>query len=367
MPKIDYKAVKAISPRLVLSHYGVQLTEKVVSGELKLVGRCPIHTDGEQLRRNHFQFCLDSPRRPATNGHFMCFSCGARGTIVDFVVLMEKLVDPAAVDWHKVAESRKAAQGSASSRRTSAKWNWCDEESLKLASTLLHRWFLAKNGNGQAPKIEQERRNGASPSLPSSNRTWREQWPRDATYPQFYVQNEYLASRGIRQDVLDEFGVGFYYRDPPKSKLNGRIFFPIHNLKGELLAFATRAPGDADDGQRYWFPDGFHKGLELWNVHRALEEKDVIVVEGFFAAMAIYQASYHCVVATMGSSLTETQADTIAEHFASAVIVADPDDAGRKMAKQAVDLLAGRISVKLVFPKVQPDEMSESELKVLLG
>ena len=152
--KIDYAAVKAIPFPLVLEHYGVKLTEKRHGDDLKLEGRCPIHTDGTQeKKRNHFQATIASKSQNLV-GTFHCFSCGARGTVIDFVVLMEKLVDVEDVDWVQVSESRK--QGKAD--------NWCDTESLKLASSLLNKWFLAKNGDKRPSTIPQEPRSKPEPT-----------------------------------------------------------------------------------------------------------------------------------------------------------------------------------------------------------
>ena len=50
----------------------------------------------------------------------------------------------------------------------------------------------------------------------------------------------------------------------------GRICIPIHNAKGELVAYAGRWPGeDVPDGQeRYKLPPKFHKSRVLFNLHR---------------------------------------------------------------------------------------------------
>lgn len=130
--KIDYQEVRAIPIALVLEHYDVELQERTVSGDVKLVGRCPIHTDGKPARnRNHFQATIESDNRGLENT-FHCFACEARGSVIDLVVLMEKLVAVDSVDWEQVSEDRKSG-----SQR-----NWCPLDRLNLASRLLHTWFL---------------------------------------------------------------------------------------------------------------------------------------------------------------------------------------------------------------------------------
>ena len=49
-----------------------------------------------------------------------------------------------------------------------------------------------------------------------------------------------------------------------------RIVFEIRNEKGELVAYAGRVIDDSEP--RYKFPRGFHKSLELYNLHRIIAE-----------------------------------------------------------------------------------------------
>jgi len=79
----------------------------------------------------------------------------------------------------------------------------------------------------------------------------------DSTHP-------YLSSRGIKESVAKCFGVGFFHG---KSKMmHGRLVIPIHNEKGELLAYAGRSVDGSEP--KYKFPSGFRKSLVLFNLHR---------------------------------------------------------------------------------------------------
>ncbi len=91
----------------------------------------------------------------------------------------------------------------------------------------------------------------------------------------------YLAERGISKETAEMFGVGHF---AGKGSMHGRIVIPIHNESGELVAYAGRSIDDSEP--RYKLPAGFHKSLELFNLHRAAgesnPEREVVVVEGFF-------------------------------------------------------------------------------------
>lgn len=73
----------------------------------------------------------------------------------------------------------------------------------------------------------------------------------------------YLSERGITKETAEYFGVGFF---PGKGSMNGRIVIPIHNQHGKLVAYAGRAIDGSEP--RYKLPAGFHKSLELFNLHR---------------------------------------------------------------------------------------------------
>jgi hypothetical protein len=58
---------------------------------------------------------------------------------------------------------------------------------------------------------------------------------------------------------------------PQRAIRRGAI--PIHNVKGELIAYTGRWPGNTDK-QKYLFPKGFRKSLELFNLDRVIKEAD---------------------------------------------------------------------------------------------
>ena len=54
--------------------------------------------------------------------------------------------------------------------------------------------------------------------------------------------------------------------------MSGRVVIPIHNERGELVAYAGRSIDGSEP--KYKLPAGFHKSLELFNLHRAIGETD---------------------------------------------------------------------------------------------
>src|SRR5262249_39755767 len=138
----------------------------------------------------------------------------------------------------------------------------------------------------------------------------------------------YLAQRGINPETAEAFGVGHF---GGRGSMTGRVVIPIHNDSGELVAYAGRSIDDSEP--RYKLPAGFHKSLELYNLHRAVGESGslgrVVLVEGFFGCIKVSQAGLPC-VAVMGSSLSTAQEDLLVKHFKTVCLMMDGDEAGRR-------------------------------------
>ena len=183
-------------------------------------------------------------------------------------------------------------------------------------------------------------------------------------------EHPYLAERGLSAETIQTFGLGFCTKGLQKD----RIAIPIHNASGQLVAYAGRWPG-ASDKEKYQLPKGFKKSLELFTLHRAVAEKadPLLIVEGFFDCMKLWQAGIKRVVALMGSSLSTRQEELIRSHTVPldrVLIVLDEDDAGRRGRDEIARRLCLCRFVKIhTFAKegMQPDQLSHDEIQQLFG
>ena len=159
--------------------------------------------------------------------------------------------------------------------------------------------------------------------------------------------------------------------------MQGRIAIPIDNADGNLVVYAGRWPDDSGwpEGEgKYRFPDGFHKSFELYKLHRMwdLELQIVVIVEGFFDAIRLDRFGIHA-IATMGSSLSEEQAELVLDLVGprgQVLILFDNDEAGRKGTARAIELLAGDTFVRapeLPREGMQPEDLTDGELQELLS
>lgn len=147
------------------------------------------------------------------------------------------------------------------------------------------------------------------------------------------VDHPYFAERGLQSETVAAFGLGFV----AKGLFTNRIAIPIHNEKGELVAYAGRCPGEPTGGiQKYKFSHGFVQSFELFNLTRAIHESPdlpLIVVEGFFDCMKLWQLGVRKVVALMDRTLSTVQEELLRQHTHSGsriIVLFDEDEAGRE-------------------------------------
>ncbi len=159
-----------------------------------------------------------------------------------------------------------------------------------------------------------------------------------------------VQDRRLSLETAQHFGIGYCAR----GILAGCIGIPIHDEAGQLVAYAGRRLkfSDAEDMGKYRFPKGFHKDRVLYNLHRALPEAEgeygLVLVEGFFTVMHLYELGVRAAVATMGSDLSEHQA-VLAAKSRHVTVLFDGDPAGQMGAARALERLEPLTNVHLVL------------------
>ena len=329
---VDFRAVKAaITMEQVLDHY--DLTPQFKRSGDSLSGPCPIH-QGE----NPTQF-----RISLSKNIWNCFSqCKCGGNVLDFISRMEN------VSIHGAALN-------------AIEWFHLDQAAMSASSD-------EKNGHDETKK---ERPAKSKPEPKRAKLKDEAKTPNvplkfcldklDPTYP-------YLEDRGLTPETIAEFGLGFC----AKGIMAERIAIPIHNHEGKIVAYAGRFPGESEeDTPKYKLPPGFRKGLEIFNLHRAIQKPDetpLVIVEGFFDCMRLHQLGYRKVVALMGSAMTAAQEELLREHVTprcQIIVMLDENEAGQAGRDDIAVRLSKWCFVKVhVFdlPDSEPEQMTEEEV-----
>ena len=326
---------KTVSLEMVLHHYRIEL-RSVGTGTLR--GKCPLPMHGTE-HKNRASFTATLTK--GVGGVWACQSAScikARdgkkgGNALDFVATMEHCTirDAAGklADWFRVLSPELPG-------------NTATHETKPVRSD-------KPVSKEKKPEADGERNKPMSFELQGIE-----------------FRHPYLESRGVGEDLARKFGIGYF---GGRGSMHGRIVFPIHNEGGDLIAYAGRSTDDTEP--RYKFPAGFHKSLELYNLHRALGElnsrRRVVIVEGFFDCLNVHLAGFPC-VALMGSSMSKAQEELIARHFNVACILLDDDEAGQEGAVDCLARLGRRIwtwAPALPAGK-QPDMLTIEEIQTLL-
>jgi DNA primase len=187
----------------------------------------------------------------------------------------------------------------------------------------------------------------------------------------FEPDHPYLSTRGIAPELALRFGLGVCVY----GGMTGRLCIPIENVEGKLVAYAGRWTGETADlpagEEKYKLPKGFHKSLELFNLHRVKACRHLYVVEGYFGAIRLHGERVPA-VALMGSSMSEAQVALLREHcpalrFVSVML--DGDEAGRNASEVVASRLAKHWWTRIVeLPDgTQPDTVKLDVLEELIG
>ncbi len=327
---VDLRALKArVSIRDVLDRYGV-LTELRETRPGKLSGPCPIHGGTGKT-----SFNVDVEKNA-----FNCFSCCGGGNVLDLVMKLEDCnVREAGVricEWFNLDFSQENDRSPAG-RRNSAR---VSEKNVVRSDT------------SAAKRASSDPLTNSPLARPLSN---------------LKPEHEYIQGRGVAVATARQFGLGFCSR----GLMRGRIAIPITDATDQLVAYAGRAVTEelAREKGKYRFPTNFHKSHVLYNLTRVKRTDTLVVVEGFFDVLALYQSHVENVVALMGSTLSEQQAELLVNYANNLLLMFDGDDAGRECERECYRKLRTRLYLKSVHLNdgEQPDALSADRIRELLS
>src|SRR5215467_11437119 len=301
------------------------------AGAQNYTGLCPFHGEKTPSFSVH-----------ATRQFFHCFGCGKSGDVFKFIQEIEKVSFPEAV--------RLLAQ----------------KLGLALPKTQYSSEYEAEDARQRGQLIEIHER---------AQKFFADQLRR----PEGAHAREYLAGRGLSEETIRTFGIGFApdsgfaLKDRLKSdfseelmrasglfswkegtdagvmysKFRNRIMFPIANENGKVIAFTGRTLAkDEKSGPKYLNSAEtpiYSKSRVLYNLDRAKEAIRklgyVIIVEGQMDCIAVYSAGFHNVAASSGTAFTETQVRLLGRFSKDIVVNFDPDTAGAAATDKSLGML----------------------------
>ncbi len=310
-------------------------------------GLCPFHEEKTP------SFSIDSEK-----GLYYCFGCHQGGDVFKFVMQLEHLNFPEAVE-------RLAARFGVQLPPKSPQAQKRREEGERLRVLLeeAQRFFVDcfEDAEGASGRSELERRGFVK-------ETWREfgfgfapdDWRRLL---------DHLARRHPEGTIIE---AGLAVRPEggtaPYDRFRNRLTFPIRSGDGTLIAFGGRILGDGEP--KYLnSPESsiFHKRSTLFCLDRArrpmADAGRALVVEGYFDCLSLHRVGVVNVVATLGTALTSEHARLLRRRLGSdglTLLCYDADEAGRRAAGTGARVLleAGVETAVLVLPSgMDPDDV----------
>ncbi len=267
---------------------------------------------------------------------FKCFGCQKGGGIFDFVMEMENITFPEAVE--KLAD------------RAGVKLKKSSFEDYKISERkILYEIYdrLAKSFNYVLNNNEKAK--NAVSYLDSRNIN---QEMRDK-YLLGYAPNSYdwlynfLKKKGYSDDILEKSGL-FSKKNKKISLFRNRIMFPVRDTQNRVVAFSGRALSPNDKAKYINSSDSliYSKRNTLYGLYESKEElrknkeKNIIICEGNFDVITLKQIGCDIVVAPLGTAFTQEQVQLLKKYNPSKVILFfDNDNAGINATNKALTLL----------------------------
>lgn len=326
-------------------------------------GNCPFHNEKTA------SFSISEQKQI-----FCCFGCGAKGSIIDFLMTYENL-----------------------------SFYECIEELASIQSLQIPYYNENKNkkANREAFFASQNMRRDLYTLMGKITQFYQ----KVLTSPDAKLAQEYLAKRGLNDEIIQHYNIGYSPDDwdatsravvssPQDKKLyeqagmlvvsdyrrtydrfRGRIMFPIRDRQGNVIAFGGRILKTNDTAKYINSPETsvFHKGNNLYGLYEVQKinrnPEKLLVVEGYMDVVSLAQYGIYYAVAALGTATTEEHIKLLFRATDNVIFCYDGDTAGKRAAWRALNtlmpILVDGKQVKFVFlPEADdPDSLVRKEGK----
>ncbi|MDR0759229.1 MAG: DNA primase [Treponema sp.] len=296
----------------------------------RLWGCCPFHNEKTA------SFTVDPERKL-----YYCFGCHKGGTVISFIMEMEKLSFPEAVETLAKRSGVEVIYDGFRDNKEERENAVRKEELYDLYQRVagsFHHWLM-KTREGK-PALDYIVNRGVSGELIERFRLG--YTPRDRSW-----LFAFLTGKGYSPEFLAASGL-FSPKYPRSSFFSGRLMFPIADRQGRTVAFGARflaTPGEenAVESPKYInsLESGIYKkGQTLFAIDQAKAEirrtKEAYLAEGYMDVIALHQAGIANAVAPLGTAFTEDQAKLLRQWADRVILLFDADKAGQDAAVKAI-------------------------------
>lgn len=263
-------------------------------------------------------------------GFYHCFGCGVSGDAIRFLMDYDNLPFPEAIE--RLAEFNGLSvpyedDGRQVDPQEKDRYD-LGLECLADAAAFFHEAFYGESGKAARDYLRQRRLKKATVD----------------TFLLGYAPpgNALLAHLGSKYplQLLQDVGLVGVKDDHHYDWFRERVIFPIHSIKGKIIAFGARAMGEAqpkylNSPETTWF----NKRFELYGLHQAMQtrERTLLVTEGYMDVIKLWQHGVKNAVAALGTAIGDSHISQLKKRAEKVYFSFDGDTAGQKAARKALE------------------------------
>jgi DNA primase len=270
---------------------------------------------------------------------YKCFSSGKGGNVFTFIMEMEKVTFPEAVEMLAKRANIDIGKYQQQRARQEEKRENSQFDTLRWAARLFHRTLESEAGSPALAYLISNR--GLEPAtirrfgLGFAPESW-----------------DFLHHAAERDKAPMEqlIALGLLTRHPKRNTIydtfRNRVIFPILTIGGQVAGFGGRTLSSDPETPKYInSPESasFEKSKLLYGMHAAKDEirrqETAILVEGYMDVIAMHQAGFTNTVASCGTALTRYQAKILKRYTSRVLFLYDGDNAGKKSMLAGIDIL----------------------------
>ena len=173
----------------------------------------------------------------------------------------------------------------------------------------------------------------------------------------------YLLKNNINEQILMKTGLFGENEKGTYDIFRNRLMFPIHSVNGKIIAFGGRTLAEDQSGGKYInspTTEIYIKGNELYGLFSTryeISKKDfALISEGYLDFLRLYEKGFTNSVASLGTSLTDSQINLLSRYTNNFYLLYDGDIAGRKAAiRAASNVLKKGANAKIIELPIDDD------------
>jgi len=286
-------------------------------------GLCPFHSERSP------SFTVFTGADP----HFYCFGCGAGGDVITFIMRIENLDYPSALEFLAKRAGITLPEDDRQQERGVGRKRVFE---MNVCAARFFRAVLNDPQMGAPGREYIEKR-----QLPSAIvRRFGLGYAPDS----FGALHDHLKKNGFTDEEMTAgYLCGISKKGNPYDLFRGRLMFPIIDVTGNIIGFGGRV---MDDSKPKYLntsdTPGFKKSKNLFALNYAKNHcsEQLILCEGYMDVIALHEAGFENAVATLGTALTQEQARMMTKYTKKVVLLYDSDDAGQRATDRAIKILS---------------------------